>query len=223
MYGDGNRDGGQADVAGGVSGQDPVPIGSQARRGGIAKGRCERRGLVEASPRGCVCGAWVSWRELSTFDKVAGEVGFCVGLPGEIDGRAIDYGFKAGGSCWGRGIANGDDERGGDRATQNQEFAVERHGAGSPGDVAVGRVAVAGQIEGSAGVGALEGALEANGYRGSRSFPGEGCSGAGLCDGGRLRREGCRSKGRAIEDDGGRGRDLRLPKDAVSAGRGGRA
>ena len=51
-------------------------------------------------------------RRGDAFDPVAGEVGFGVRLPREIDGEAVDYGFKADGGGWRGQVVNCEGEWG---------------------------------------------------------------------------------------------------------------
>ena len=97
----------------------------------------------------------------SAVDVVAGEVGFGVGLPGEVDGgRLLVVGcwllvgdcYQAGWGGRGEGVAEGECGGGGGGAADLEGVAVELEGADSPGGVAVGVAEVGGLVDGAGGL-----------------------------------------------------------------------
>lgn len=169
------------------------------KRWRIEQGRGEAGpGRVGRSGRG-------ARRELCAVDVVAGEVGFGVGFPGELDdGGGLAGGAGHGGET-GRGgggeevvDANGDGGR--REAEELDRMAIEGDGAEALGGVAVGVSLLRGSVEGTAGVGRVGvGGLEV------------GLGGRGVSGGGR----GWGEEG-SVEEDGRAAGDAG-PLDASSA------
>lgn len=100
--------------------------------------------------------------ELLAVDVIAGEVGFCSGLPGEVDGGAgaCGNGDETGGNQRGKGVVENQGNGRGGGASQLELMAVEGDGTGALGSVGVGFALTRGGVGGSTGVGLAGGGFE---------------------------------------------------------------